>query len=99
MYIRGALTLQALRERIGDRDFFRLLRRWYADNRDGNVTTAQFTALAEKVSHQQLDAFFANWLLAPGKPEREAAAAAASEAGNKAAGAVSSGAWRHGSSR
>jgi len=99
VYIRGALTLQALRERIGDRDFFRLLRRWYADNRDGNVTTAQFTALAEKVSHQQLDAFFANWLLAPGKPAREAAAVAASDAGNKAAGAVSSGAWRHGSSR
>jgi aminopeptidase N len=77
VYIRGALTLQALRERIGDRDFFRLLRRWYVENRNGNVTTADFVALAERVSHQQLDAFFANWLYAPGKPAREAAVAAA----------------------
>ncbi len=77
VYIRGALTLQALRERIGDRDFFRLLRRWHAENRNGNVTTADFVALAERVSHQQLDPFFANWLYAPGKPAREAAVEAA----------------------
>ncbi|HEY6779973.1 MAG TPA: M1 family metallopeptidase, partial [Thermoleophilaceae bacterium] len=58
IYDRGAMTLQALREKIGERAFFGLLRRWYADNRDGNVTTADFVALAERVSGQQLDAFF-----------------------------------------
>jgi len=98
VYVRGALTLQALRERIGDIDFFRLLRRWYAENRDGNVTTAQFVSLAERVSHQQLDAFFANWLLSPGKPPLDTPVAAASSGpGNKRGETVFSGPWRHGS--
>jgi aminopeptidase N len=40
----------------------------YAHNRDGNVTTADFIALAENVSGQQLDAFFRVWLFDPVKP-------------------------------
>jgi aminopeptidase N len=67
-YDRGAMTLQALREKIGDEDFFRLLRRWYKHNRYGNVTTAQFIATAERVSGQQLDEFFRVWLYLPVKP-------------------------------
>ncbi len=67
-YERGAMTLQALRVKIGDEDFFKLLRRWYKRNRDGNVTTAQFIAAAERVSGQQLDAFFDVWLYQPVKP-------------------------------
>ncbi len=68
VYDRGAMTLQALREKIGDGDFFKLLRRWYKRNRYGNVTTAQFIATAERVSGQQLDAFFDVWLYRPVKP-------------------------------
>jgi aminopeptidase N len=68
VYDRGAMTLQALREKIGDQDFFKLLRRWYKRNRYGNVTTAQFIATAERVSGQQLDAFFDVWLYQPVKP-------------------------------
>jgi aminopeptidase N len=67
-YDRGAMTLQALREKIGDEDFFKLLRRWYKRNRYGNVTTAEFIAAAERVSGQQLDAFFDVWLYQPVKP-------------------------------
>jgi aminopeptidase N len=67
-YDRGAMTLQALRVKIGDQDFFKLLRRWYKRNRYGNVTTAQFIAAAERVSGQQLDAFFDVWLYQPVKP-------------------------------
>ncbi len=67
-YDRGAMTLQALREKIGDGDFFKLLRRWYKRNRYGNVTTADFIAAAERVSGQQLDAFFDVWLYQPVKP-------------------------------
>ena len=67
-YDRGAMTLQALREKIGDGDFFKLLRRWYKRNRYGNVTTAQFIATAERVSGQQLDEFFRVWLFVPAKP-------------------------------
>lgn len=68
VYDRGAMTLQALREKVGDRVFFAILRDWYALHRDGNATTAQFIALAERVSGQDLRHFFAVWLDQPGKP-------------------------------
>jgi aminopeptidase N len=68
VYNRGAMTLQALREKIGDEDFFRILRRWAAENRYGNVTTPEFIALSEQVSGMQLDNFFDVWLYQPGKP-------------------------------
>ena len=68
VYDRGAMTLQALREKIGDRRFFRILRRWYAGNRDGNVTTDDFIALSERVSGRGLDGFFRVWLFRDGKP-------------------------------
>jgi len=67
-YTRGALTLAALQEKIGDRDFFRLLRRWYRENRDGNVTTEDFIALSERVTGEQLDEFFDVWLYRSGRP-------------------------------
>jgi hypothetical protein len=67
-YTRGAMTLQALRAKVGDDAFFALLRQWYARNRDGTVTTADFVALAEEITGQQLDAFFDVWLYKPGKP-------------------------------
>jgi aminopeptidase N len=69
VYDRGAMTLQALRGKVGDRTFFRILRRWYAENRNGNVTTADLIALSERVSGQQLDEFFRVWLYEEGRPE------------------------------
>ncbi|MFI6508635.1 M1 family aminopeptidase [Streptosporangium sp. NPDC050855] len=68
VYTRGAMTLHALRQRIGDPAFFRLLREWAAEHRYGNVTTAQFLAKAEKVSGKDLDALFDAWLFTPRKP-------------------------------
>ena len=68
VYTKGALTLQALREKIGDRAFFRLLRAWYVAHRDGTATTDDFVALAERIAHRQLDTFFRIWLYTPGKP-------------------------------
>src|SRR3954451_11213699 len=67
-YDRGGATLVALRTRIGDRPFATLLRTWTTQNRGGNVTTADFIALAEQVSGQQLDDFFDTWLYTKGKP-------------------------------
>lgn len=67
-YTRGAMTLQALREKVGDEVFFRTMRRWYAEHRNGNVKTADFVALAERESGLGLDAFFDVWLYKPGKP-------------------------------
>jgi aminopeptidase N len=62
------MTLQALREKLGTRTFFRILRDWAAEHRYGNVTTAQFIALAERDSGRDLDHFFRVWLYRPAKP-------------------------------
>ena len=69
VYDRGAMTLQALREKVGDATFFSLLRAWYAQNKYGNVTTSDFIALAEQTSGQDLDHFFRVWLFEEGRPE------------------------------
>jgi Peptidase family M1 domain len=76
VYVRGAMTSQALRVRIGDAAFFEILRDWYAEHRYRNATTSDFISLAERKSGQDLDAFFAGWLYAPGKPPLTAPAAA-----------------------
>jgi aminopeptidase N len=68
IYDRGGMTLEALREKIGDDAFFEILRRWAEEHRFGNVTTPQFIALAEQVSGRDLDAFFDTWLYQKGKP-------------------------------
>jgi aminopeptidase N len=70
VYLRGAMTLQALREKIGDRPFFTLLRTWTATHRYGNATTEQFIALAEQISGQDLDPFFDTWIRSARKPRR-----------------------------
>ncbi|GMA85458.1 hypothetical protein GCM10025868_07080 [Angustibacter aerolatus] len=53
VYDRGAMTLQALRNRIGDKAFTTVMRTWAKDRRYGNGRVSQFKALAEQVSHQQ----------------------------------------------
>ncbi len=68
VYYRGAMTLHALRTRIGDDAFFRLLRRWTAVHKGGNATIDQFQALAERISGQKLALFFRTWLYSPDKP-------------------------------
>ncbi len=68
IYDRGAMTLQALREKIGDRAFLTVMRRWYAEHKYTNGSTPEFVALAQQVSGQNLGAFFTAWLYTPGKP-------------------------------
>jgi len=68
IYARGAMTVQALRHKLGDERFFRLVRTWLEDKKYGNGDTGEFEALAEKVSGQDLAAFFKVWLHTPGKP-------------------------------
>lgn len=68
VYNRGGMTLEALRGVIGDAAFYTTLRRWAAEHRYGNATTAGFTALAEEVSGRNLDRFFSVWLRKKGKP-------------------------------
>ncbi|GAB3862234.1 M1 family metallopeptidase [Nocardioides maradonensis] len=73
VYQRGAMTLAALRDRIGTADFRTVLRSWVAQHRYGHGTTAQFQALATRVSGQRLGGFFTAWLVTPQRPARTAA--------------------------
>jgi aminopeptidase N len=68
IYYRGGMTLEALREKVGDFTFSRIIRDWATQNRYGSVTTAQFIAHAERISGQNLDRFFDAWLHQEGKP-------------------------------
>jgi aminopeptidase N len=62
VYQRGALTLHALRQRIGDDEFFALLRAFYDRYRYGNAGTEDFIDIAEEISGDELSAFFEGWL-------------------------------------
>jgi aminopeptidase N len=62
VYLRGAMALQALRERIGDDPFFELLRTWVVTHDDDTASTEDLVALAEEISGQDLDALFQDWL-------------------------------------
>ena len=67
VYGRGALTLQALRNEVGDVDFFRILQAWSRTQKNGTVTTREFIRLAERLSGDDLDDLFDEWLSA-GRP-------------------------------
>jgi aminopeptidase N len=47
-YVRGALTLHALRLKVGDEAFFKILRTYYGRYRHGNATSADFIRVAVK---------------------------------------------------
>jgi aminopeptidase N len=67
-YTRGGMTLEALRQKVGSHDFFVILRSWAKQHKYGNVTTAQFIQLSERVSGQDLDGLFNTWLCVPARP-------------------------------
>jgi aminopeptidase N len=69
VYVRGAMTLHALRTAVGDEAFFRILRTWAGERKYGNGTIEQFVALSERISGRQLDALFGTWLFTAGKPQ------------------------------
>ncbi|WP_222265933.1 M1 family metallopeptidase [Modestobacter marinus] len=90
VYNRGAMTLHALRSAVGEDVFARLVREWVSAQAGEAVTTADFTALAEEVSGQELDELFQTWLFTPGKPAGLGAAPAAQpSAGTAVAGSPS----------
>ncbi len=67
VYVRGAMTVHALRTAIGDEAFSRLLPRW-TERAAQPASRAEFVALAEEVSGQELDELFTTWLDTPNKP-------------------------------
>ncbi len=69
IYVRGALTLEALREMVGDATFYSILRRWFAEHRYGNASIDDFITLAQSESGRNLSHFFDVWLYKSGKPK------------------------------
>ena len=68
VYQRGAMTLQALRKKIGDEAFFNTLKA-YVSTFGGHVAaTNDFVSIAQRESGQDLRDFFKVWLYTPGKP-------------------------------
>jgi aminopeptidase N len=63
------MTLQALREKVGNGQFFQIMRRWYAENKYGGASTEDFIDLSERIARRNLDAFFSVWLYEEGRPE------------------------------
>jgi aminopeptidase N len=70
VYTRGGMTLHALRKTVGDEAFFMILKTWAAEQAHGNATTAEFIALAERISGRQLDRLFNDWLYGKKRPPR-----------------------------
>ncbi|MEV0725450.1 M1 family metallopeptidase [Micromonospora purpureochromogenes] len=68
VYQRGGMTVHALRVAVGDPAFFKILKTWAAEKRNGNATTDEFVAVAERVSGKQLDKLFAAWLHGTERP-------------------------------
>jgi aminopeptidase N len=68
VYLRGALTLHALRLSVGDETFFQILRTYTTRFRHGNAATGDFIAVAEEVSAASLEALFSGWLHAQQVP-------------------------------
>jgi aminopeptidase N len=68
VYDRGAMTVAALRCRIGTSRLDTLLQTWLTRHAGGHGTMAGFRDLAEEVSGEELDGLFHAWLDSPTKP-------------------------------
>jgi aminopeptidase N len=67
-YEKGAWVLHMLRKRVGDDAFFKGLRNYYNDHRDGNATTEDLRQALEQSSGKNLKDFFARWVYGSGHP-------------------------------
>jgi aminopeptidase N len=76
VYNGGALVLYALHQRVGEKTFYEIERKWAQRYRGGSVTTDDFIAHAAKVAHdRELVAFLEAWVYGttippmPGHPD------------------------------
>ncbi len=68
VYDRGALTLHALRQEVGDDAFFATLRTYVERFGGATAATSDFRAVAEEISGTELDTLFDAWLFADEVP-------------------------------
>lgn len=68
VYKRGALTLYALRQRMGENAFAALLQEWASAGADQSVTTADLRTLVVRLAGADVDALLTAWLDRPELP-------------------------------
>jgi len=72
VYERGAMALAALRSKIGNRTFDRLLRQYLRAYHADSAKVPEFRALAEEAAGHDLGRFFRVWLSRPEPPAKTA---------------------------
>jgi aminopeptidase N len=69
VYQKGGWFLHMLRGQVGDDNFWKGIRAYYAKYRNQNASTADFLAEMEAASGQELDWMFEQWLRRSGVPK------------------------------
>lgn len=62
VYDKGAWVLHMLRNELGDKVFFEILRKYYEKYKYRNASTANFISICEKISQKDLRQFFEQWI-------------------------------------
>ena len=75
LYPGGAWRLHMLRHQLGDEDWWRVLRHFLINHREGVVETVDLQRSVEAVTGDPMDAFFDQWIFKAGYPEFKVAQA------------------------
>jgi len=62
-YNKGAVMLNTLRDKIGDKTFFKVITTYYDRYKFKNAKTGDFKAVVEEITKKNWDNFFQKWLL------------------------------------
>jgi len=68
-YEKGSWVLHMLRRKLGDEIFKKGIQTYYAAYKGSNASTDDLMHVMEKVSKENLQVFFKQWLYTPGQPE------------------------------
>ncbi len=68
-YQKGGWVLNMLRHKLGDETFWKGIRKYYSTFQNSNAMTLDFQKVMEKVSGQNLESFFQQWIFTKGYPE------------------------------
>ncbi|MCK7627323.1 M1 family metallopeptidase [Streptomyces sp. RS10V-4] len=71
VYERGAMVLQQLRNAVGDKAFFAILKEWPAKFRHANADSGDFIAFCQDRTDEDLTDLFDDWLYGEGQPDWE----------------------------
>ncbi|MDX2445008.1 MAG: M1 family aminopeptidase, partial [Bacteroidales bacterium] len=68
-YQKGGWVLNMLRHKLGDETFWKGIQAYYETYKDSNAMTSDFRMSMEKVSGENLEDFFEQWIFTKGHPE------------------------------